>query len=116
MRVFGLALAGVLALTIPMAAHALPLGSNLGPAASGTVPDTVQVWGGCGWGWHPVPGHWSQWRGGWVPPHCAPNHDGGGWGGSYSGWGDPYRGWGGYGGGPGPYGGWRNYGGGWGNP
>ena len=114
MRVFGLALAGVLALNIPMAARALPLGSNLGPAASGTVPGIVQVWGGCGWGWHPVPGH--QWRGGWIPPHCAPNRDGGGWGGSYSGWGDPYRGWGGYGGGPGPYGGWRNYGGGWGNP
>src|SRR5215813_7321265 len=42
------------------------------------LPDTnssiVQVAGGCGPGFHPVPGHWSRWRE-WVPPHCAPNHD-----------------------------------------
>jgi len=82
MRVFGLALAGMLALAIPMAAHALPVGSNVGTPATGTVPGIVQVWGGCGWGWHPVPGHWSQWRGGWVPPHCAPNRYSGGWRGS----------------------------------
>jgi len=116
MRVFGLALAGMLALAIPMAAHALPVGSNLGTPATGTVPGIVQVWGGCGWGWHPVPGHWNQWRGGWVPPHCAPNRYSGGWRGPYGGWGDPYRGWGGYGSGPGPYGGWRSYGSGWGYP
>jgi hypothetical protein len=60
MRVFGLALAEVLALTIAMAAHALPLGSNLVPAASGTAPGIVQVWGSCGWGWRPVPGHCSH--------------------------------------------------------
>ena len=64
MRVFGLAFAGLVALTIPMAAHALPFGSNLAPAAPSAAPNIVQVWGGCGWGWHPVPGHWSQWRGG----------------------------------------------------
>jgi len=116
MRVFGLALAGMLALAIPMAAHALPVGSNLGTPATGTVPGIVQVWGGCGWGWHPVPGHWNQWRGGWVPPHCAPNRYSGGWRGAYGGWGDPYRGWGGYGSGPGPYGGWRSYGSDWGHP
>jgi hypothetical protein len=111
MRVLGLALAGVLALSIPMAAHALPLGSGPGPAKSTAA---LQVWGGCGRGWHPIPGHWSRWRGEWVPPHCAPNRDGGGWQGPYSGWGDPYRG--GYNGGPGPCGGWRSYGSGWGNP
>ena len=96
MRVLGLAFAGVLALTAPIAAaHAVPLGSNLKPVKSGTAPAMVQVWGGCGWGWHPVRGHWSQWRGGWVPPHCAPNRDGGGWGGPHGGWSPgPYRNWG----------------------
>jgi|SRR5882757_7743289 hypothetical protein len=116
MRVLGLALVGALALTAPIAAHAVPLGSKLGPTETGPAPEIVQVWGGCGWGWHPVPGHWSQWRGGWVPPHCAPNRDGGSWGGPYGGQAGPYGGWGAYGGGQGPYGGWRNYGGGWGNP
>ena len=48
MRVFGLALAGVATVTIPMVAHALPLGPIPGPAASGIVPGIVQVWGGCG--------------------------------------------------------------------
>lgn len=56
------------------------------------------VWGGCGWGFHPVPGHWSRWRGEWVPPHCAPNHNG------YYGGGSQY-----YGGGTPPY---QYYGGG----
>jgi hypothetical protein len=116
MRVFRLAFAGVLALTIPMAAHPLPFGSSLAPAAPSATPNIVKVWGGCGWGWHPVPGHWSQWRGGWVPPHCAPNRYGGGRRGPYGGWGDPYRGWGVYGSGSSPYGGWRHYGSGWGYP
>src|SRR6516162_8009789 len=40
------------------------------------APSSVKVRGGCGWGWHPVLGHWSRWWGGWVPPHCA----------SYYGW------------------------------
>ena len=42
----------------------------------------VQVWGGCGPGFHPVPGHWSPYRG-WVPPHCAPHRPYG----PYAGWG-----------------------------
>jgi hypothetical protein len=63
MRVLGVALAGVLAVTVPIAAHAVALGSNLGPAKAGTAPGIVKVWGGCGPGWHPVPGHWSRWRG-----------------------------------------------------
>ena len=72
MRALGLIVGGVLALTVSMAGHAAPSGSSMKQLvpASGTV----HVWGGCGWGWHPVPGHWSRWRGGWVPPHCAPNH------------------------------------------
>jgi hypothetical protein len=48
MRVFRLAFAGVLALAVPMAAHALPLGSSLAPAAPSATPNIVQVWGGCG--------------------------------------------------------------------
>ena len=60
----------------------------------------VQVWGGCGPGGRPVPGHWSQWRGTWVPPHCAPSYGGGYYGGGYGGgyYGGGYGG-GGYGGG-----------------
>jgi len=81
MRVFGLAVAGMLALSTPMMGNAAPLGSSMKQAvpASGIVP----VWGGCGWGWHPVLGHWSRWWGGWVPPHCA----------SYYGWQSPCGGW-----------------------
>jgi hypothetical protein len=116
MRILGLALAGVLALMAPVTASAVPLGSNMEPVRTGPVPGIVQVWGGCGWGWHPVPGHWSRWRGGWVPPHCAPNHYGGGGGDPYGGWRGPDGGSGAYGGGQGPYGGWRYYGSGWGNP
>lgn len=118
MRVYGLALAGVLALAVPIAAQAVPLGGRAVPAATGPARGIVQVWGGCGWGWHPVPGHWSQWRGGWVPPHCAPNHyaGGAGWGGPYGGWGGPYRTWGGYGGGQGSYWGGAPYGSTWVNP
>src|SRR6516162_3681608 len=59
----------------------------------------VQVWGGCGWGWYPVPGHWRRWRGGWVPHivrRTTITADGG-----------PYGGWGTYGARQGPYGGWR---------
>jgi hypothetical protein len=100
MRVLGLAIAGMLALTAPIAGHAAPSGSSM----QQLVPTRgiVQVWGGCGWGWNPVPGHWSRWRGGWVLPHCAPNHYNSGW--------RPYGGWGAYGAGQGPYGGWRPYG------
>ena len=103
MRVIGLAFAGVVALTAPSTAHAVSLGSNLGPVKAGTEPTMIQVWGGCGWGWHPVPGHWSYWRGGWVPPHCVPNRYDGGWG-AYRGWRGPY------------YGGWGVYQGGLGGP
>ena len=41
---------------------------------AGAASNIVQVWGGCGPGAHPVPGHWSRWRGVWVPPHCAANY------------------------------------------
>jgi hypothetical protein len=97
MRVLGLALAAGLAVVASVAARAAPLGSNMERLKTVPAPAIVQVWDGCGWGWHPVPGHWSQWRGGWVPPHCAPNRH--------------YGGWSPYGGGQGPYGEWRSYGG-----
>ena len=49
MRVRGLAVAGMLALTAPIAGHA----TALGPSTKQLVPapGIVKVWGGCGWGW-----------------------------------------------------------------
>ena len=90
MRVFGSALAAMLVLALPTAGYGSPSGPLI-PAW-----DIVQVSGGGGWGWRPVSGHWSRWRGGWIPPHCAPNRY--------------YGGWGPYGAGQGPYGVWRPYG------
>jgi hypothetical protein len=103
-RVIGLFLAGVLASTTPMLAHAVPLGSDIERLGTMRAAGIIKVWDGCGWGWHPVPGHWSQWRGVWVPPHCAPNRYYGAWA-PYGGWGGPYGSW------EVPYGGWRPYGG-----
>jgi len=117
MGVFGLAIAGMRALSTPMMGHAAPLGSGMKQVAPAS--GSVKVWGGCGWGWHPVRGHWSRWQGGWVPPHCAPYY--GCWG-PYGGWDNAY-GWAGrygpeddwgalwY-----PYRGWRGPSRGWGNP
>jgi len=73
MRVFGSALAAMLVLALPTAGYGSPSGPLI-PAW-----DIVQVSGGGGWGWRPVSGHWSRWRGGWIPPHCAPNRYYGGW-------------------------------------
>jgi hypothetical protein len=115
MRVPGLTLAGVLALTAPIVVHALPLEGKTGSIAKGAAPGVVQVWGGCGPGWRPVAGHWSRWRGEWVPPHCAPNNHGGSWGGPYPGQANPYN-WGAYSGWQQPYGGGYDYGRGWRNP
>ena len=94
MRALGLIVGGMLALTASIAGHAAP--SALSMKQLVPASGTVHVWGGCGWGWHPVPGHWSRWRGGWVPLHCAPNHY--------------YGGLGPHGAGQGPYGVWRPYG------
>jgi hypothetical protein len=114
MRVLGLAMAAMLVLAAAMGAQAAALGSSGRQPAP--APGIIQVWGGCGWGWHPIPGHWSRWRGACVPPHCAPNRNYGGWG-PYRGWGGPYYGGqGACGGWRGPYGGGDYYGSGWGNP
>jgi hypothetical protein len=78
MRVLGLALAGVLALTAPIAAQTSPLRPRVNPAAP--VPGVVQVWdgnrpvpNGRAGGWHQVPGRSRQWNGAWVPRHWGPN-------------------------------------------
>ena len=93
MRVPGLAVAGVLALTAPLAAHAVPLGPSIERRLP--TPGIFKVWGGCGLGWYPVPGHWSRSGGGWwVPPHCVPYRYFG-WRLPYDGWENAY-GWGGY--------------------
>ena len=47
MHVFGLAVAGMLALSTPMMGHAAPLGSSMKQVVPAS--DIVPVWGGCGW-------------------------------------------------------------------
>jgi hypothetical protein len=123
MRVFGLAFAVLLAVTVSIVAHANGLRSNI-PANAGPAPGIVLAWDGGGSGGHSgalggqrTAGHARQWNGQWVPPHWGPSHFYGGWG--------PY-------GGPGvptywvyvpgsavfdyPFSDWRGPTGGWGNP
>src|SRR5437016_6031623 len=91
MRLAALTLIGAFGLAAAtVSAQAAPAVPNLDKHSS----NIVQVWGGCGPGARPVPGHWSPYRG-WVPPHCVPFYRhyggyGGGYGGGY---------YGGYGGG-----------------
>jgi hypothetical protein len=92
MRLAALTFIGALAAGA-VAANAAPVAPSLD---AGQSPNIMQAWGGCGPGMHPVPGHWSRWRGGWVPPHCVPHYGGYRGGGYYSG--------GGYYGGGYPYG------------
>src|SRR5713101_4274219 len=93
MGVFGLALAGALALTVTVAAQADPLKSHTGPASAAPAPGVVKVWDGNRPNWHPAPnvrgGGWHQargpgqspqWNGEWVPRHWGPNGPPGGWG------------------------------------
>jgi hypothetical protein len=89
MRLTVLTLIGALGLTATaMSARAAPIAP---PPTAHQASGIVQVWGGCGPGFHPAPGHWNRW-GAWVPPHCAP---------SYRAYG-PYAAWR-------PYWGWRHY-------
>lgn len=128
MRVLGLALAGVFALTAPTAAQEGPLGSHMRPAGAGPAPGILQVWDGNrpgwhsvpnGWagGWHQVPGHSRQWNGEWVSRHWGPSGPPGGWG-LYGALGVPtYWVWGPSGGAfDYPFADWRGPTGGWGNP
>lgn len=46
MRLVGLALAAGLGLTASIAAYAVPLEGQTGPAATGPAPGVMRVWGG----------------------------------------------------------------------
>ena len=50
MRLVGLALAAGVGLTASIAAYAVPLEGQTGPAATGPAPGVVRVWGECGGG------------------------------------------------------------------
>jgi hypothetical protein len=90
MRLTILTLNGALGIAATaLSAHAAPVAPTL---AARPAPGIVQVRGGCGPGFHPVPGHCLRWRGAWIAPHCSPNH------GPYG----PYAAWH-------PYWGWRHY-------
>jgi len=120
MRVPGRTVAGVLALAFPITAHAVLPGPSIEQPSP--TPGIVTVWGGCGWRWHPVPGHWSRSGGGWwVPPHCAPYRNFG-WRVPYDGlenaygWGSHYGFCDDWGALSYPYNFWRGPSRGWGNP
>ena len=68
MRLTILSLIGAVGLAV--AANSASAAPMLAPEAQPNA-GIVKVWGGCGPGFRPVPGHWSRWRG-WIPPHCAP--------------------------------------------
>jgi hypothetical protein len=103
MRVLGMALAGVLALIAPIAAHSASPGSNTGQTATGPPPGIAQVGDGHNSDWHPAHSGPSRFNGGWVP---------------YGGTGVPtYWVWGPSGGAfDYPFSDWRGPTGGWGNP
>ena len=90
LRVFELALSGILTLTVPVAGHADPVRSKMGPVGAGPAPSNVQVWGGNGPGYHPMPNGWDgdwrrvpspshQWNGRSVSRRWWPNAPLGGW-------------------------------------
>jgi len=114
MRVLGMALAGVLALIAPIAAHSASPGSNTGQTTTGPPPGIAQVGDGHNSNWHPAPGGGG---GGWHPSHWGPSRLNGGWG-PYGGPGVPtYWVWGPNGGAfDYPFSDWRGPSGGWGNP
>ena len=114
MRLTALTLAGALGIgALGLAATAAPASAApfVPGLASQDSPNLVEVLGGCGRGFHPVPGRWSRSRGMWIPPRCVPHNRGygyrpygygGGYGGGYArgyGYGGGYRYGGGYGGG-----------------
>jgi hypothetical protein len=92
MRFLGLALAGVLAVTAPIVAHAGPLIGKRAAAPAGPPSAIVQIWDGNGSGsHHPANASWGGgWQfgagrvtpsnGEWCPPHWGPNrvYDGSG--------------------------------------
>jgi hypothetical protein len=86
MRVLGLALAEVLAITASIAAHANGPGLNMRPANAWSAPSIVLVWDGGGSGGRSgvvgadPAGQVRQWNGGWVQQHWRPNGHPFGWG------------------------------------
>jgi len=52
MRVLGLSLGGVLALSVPIGGHANGLGSGMGPANAGPAPGILLPWDGGSSGRH----------------------------------------------------------------
>jgi hypothetical protein len=113
-RFLGVALAGLLALMAPIAAHSASLGSSIGQTSTGPAPGLVQVADGHGSNWHPAPGGGG---GGSHPPYWRPSR--------FNGWWSPYGGpgvptywvWGPSGGAfDYPFSDWRAPTGGWGNP
>jgi hypothetical protein len=74
----------IIAVTAALGFGAASLSAGAAPLAP--QPATVSggiilVAGGCGGGWHPVPGHWVG--GEWMPTRCAPNDRGGDWSAPY---------------------------------
>ena len=81
----GLALAGVLATTVALAAHAGGQGSDMRPVNAGRSPGIVLVWDGSrsspqprAKGGHSTAGHVDRWNGEWMSPNWGPNRRG--WG------------------------------------
>ena len=85
MHARGLAFAGVLAITVPIAAQAKAPGSNARAANLGPARIMMLAWDGgdsgrhaAAIGDHPTGGHVHQWNGGSVAPNRGPNQRG--WG------------------------------------
>ncbi len=125
MRIRLLASAGMLALTVPIASHAMVFGSNKPPVDAGLAPGTVVMardGGGSDWrsgpnGGHPTAGHIRQWNGGRFSPYWGPNRFYGGRGPSWGPGYPTYWVWGPSGGAfDYPFADWRGPTGGWGNP
>jgi hypothetical protein len=123
MRVLGPAFAVLLAVTVPSAAHANGLGSNMRSAKAGPASNIILAWDGGGSGGRPgavgappPAGQVRQWNRGWVRPHWGQN-----WNGGWVPRGGPgvptYWVWGPSGGAfDYPFSDWRGPTGGWGNP
>ena len=86
-RAFRLALAGVLAVTVPIAAQANGPGSTIRAVTAGPAPGIVLAWDGGGSGRqaetigdHPTAGHVRQWNSGRVSLHWGPSRQPHGWG------------------------------------
>ena len=120
MRVLGLSLAGVLALTVPIAGHANGPGSDMRPADRDPASNIVLAWDGGGSGGviggQRGAGRGPQWNGGAGSAHWGQNRQYGAWG-FYGGPVPSYWVWV-----PGsavfdyPFADWRGPTGGWGNP